>query len=201
MARRLFAAARLAKIVIDSSDSFSTAAVLTRDTFMQDTTTAQQIVNALLSERVEPDTAARLALESPEICRRQLAYLDYQEEQHNRAAILVAAIENDWPEPARSYWERAARGSASSSGSFIEDVQNPVPSEAPPANSSTRISASSCAADANELIDALQVIAALEHAHRTGAGELCPVCIAWDALKQWSHRQAVAREETHNPIL
>jgi hypothetical protein len=57
----------------------------------------QQIVNDLMAEKVDAPTAERLADEVPEVCRRQLTYLDYQDDQEDRAATLVASIEGDWP--------------------------------------------------------------------------------------------------------
>jgi hypothetical protein len=69
----------------------------------------RQIVNDLIAEQVDAQTAERLADEVPEVCRRQLSYLDYQDDQEDRAAMLVASIEGDWPEPSNSYWANVAR--------------------------------------------------------------------------------------------
>jgi hypothetical protein len=62
-----------------------------------------------MAQQVDALTAERLADQVPEVCRRQLLYLDYQDDQEDRAATLVASIEGDWPEPSKSYWANVAR--------------------------------------------------------------------------------------------
>jgi hypothetical protein len=173
-----------------------------------ETPAKQQIINDLMAEQVDAQTAERLADEVPEVCRRQLIYLDYQDDQDDRAATLIASIEGDWPEPSKSYWANVAR-------QYNSDAP-PVREEAAPSQPERQISSelqSSTGLQSGEtgeqrqtqdqsaevdeevgaLLAALETIATMQHAHRAVATWACPVCVAWDALKEWSHKQGLKK--------
>lgn len=167
-----------------------------------------------MAEQVDAQTAQRLADEVPEVCRRQLSYLDYQDDQEDRASTLVASIEGDWPEPSKSYWANVARqySSDAAPASKTDTVQEEVaPSHA---RSSTEWQSGETgelqqgldhAPEVDEsvssLLAALETIATMQHAHRAVATSSCPVCVAWDALKEWSHTQGLKRPDSNDAAL
>jgi hypothetical protein len=170
-----------------------------------------QIISDLMAEQVDTQTAQRLADEVPEVCRRQLCYLDYQDDQEDRAATLVASIEGDWPEPSKSYWANVARQHSSDSA---PPAQDSAPSQT---QSSTELhgtqSSQNCGQDqtqrafanvdeaVGELLTALETIATMQHAHRDVSTSRCPVCVAWDALKEWSHQQGLKNSTSSDTSL
>jgi hypothetical protein len=173
----------------------------------------QQIVSELMAEQIDAATAERLADEVPEICRRQLSYLDYQDDQEDRAATLVASIEGDWPEPSKSYWANVARQYSSDATQPTHEPQRET--EPFRAQSSTDLLTAQNGesgehqvqhqpADVDEavgaLLAALETIATMQHAHRAVATSPCPVCVAWDALKEWSHKQGVKAQTPDNVL-
>src|SRR5688500_16630916 len=83
----------------------------------------ETLVHALIAENIEPAIARRLVREVPDVCRRQLSYLDYQDDVDDRAATLVASIEGDWPEPARSYWANAVQRAATEKATAEKESQ------------------------------------------------------------------------------
>ena len=159
----------------------------------------ENLVHALVAENVEPATAMRLAQEVPDICRRQLSYLDYQDDVDDRAATLVASIEGDWPEPARSYWandvQRAATEKATaekeSQGETESGTATRTASESSKAESAVATELGEADEDVRNLLAALESIAVMSHAHRDDGSTPCPVCVAWDALKQWAHHKSL----------
>jgi hypothetical protein len=163
----------------------------------------KQLIDDMLAEEVDLETAERLADETPEVCRRQLNYLDYQDDQDDRASTLVASIESDWPEPARSYWANIAKQyqdkpdpqqSASNETDFAHSANSTSTEETFVGEPEELIHIDAAQTDVAvaKLLEALESIATMQHAHRAASEETpCPVCVAWDALKSWSHRQAV----------
>lgn len=158
-----------------------------------------------MAEQVDAQTAERLADEVPEVCGRQLRYLDYQDDQEDRTATLIASIEGDWPEPSKSYWANVARqynvdAAPSQQNAAPLQAQNPTElhsaqTAAPSGQNTEHNQSAEADAAVAKLLSALETIATMQHAHRAGTISPCPVCVAWDALKEWSHRQGV-KEQT-----
>jgi hypothetical protein len=172
------------------------------------------IVNELMAEQVDAQTAQRLADEVPEVCRRQLSYLDYQDDQEDRAATLVASIEGDWPEPSNSYWANVAR-QYSADAALASDADMAWKEAAPfQAQSSSDLQSGETSEPhltlhqpaevdvaVGALLAALETIATMQHAHREVATSSCPVCVAWDALKEWAHQQSLKGKSPDNASL
>jgi hypothetical protein len=139
------------------------------------------LVEQLIAEQVEPERALELVSKAPEVCRRQLAYLNYHDDSGERGELLVAAIEGDWPEPARYYWERVSTQSREEDAAPRAAVQaHEQSTDSPPSDDEVN------RPPVQPLLEALETIAGMRHAHRSD--EACPVCVAWDALKLWEHR-------------
>lgn len=154
----------------------------------------ENLIHALVAEDVEPDTAMRLAREAPDVCRRQLSYLDYQDDVDDRTATLVASIEGDWPEPARSYWANAARRAAEEKEPDAQTIIADVSSKVDVQTTAEEPIADEFDEDVRNLLAALESIAVMSHAHRDDGSTPCPVCVAWDTLKQWAHRKSLQAE-------
>jgi hypothetical protein len=171
--------------------------------------TKHQIMSDLIAEQVDAQTAQRLADEVPEVCRRQLAYLDYQDAQDDRAATLIASIEGDWPEPSKSYWANVARQYDLDAASPQQDTtqleaENSTESQGMQTSElyeSNQSQATDVDAAVAALLAALETIATMQHAHRDVTTSSCPVCVAWDALKEWSHQQGLNRQASSDASL